>query len=86
MNAAFPASQLPIHLGRLSDAEFAVNDPRVSRRHARIESGPDGSLSVRDLGSRNKLGRAGRALDELPFAPGETVRLGSTDLTLEVLP
>jgi len=37
VNAAFRSSQLPIHLGRLSDAEFAVNDPRVSRRHARID-------------------------------------------------
>jgi len=37
VQAAFHSSELPIHLGRLSDAEFAVNDPRVSRRHARID-------------------------------------------------
>ena len=37
VSAAFGSSELPIHLGRLADAEFAVNDPRVSRRHARID-------------------------------------------------
>jgi len=34
----FSAAQLPIYLGRVDDAEFVVNDPRVSRLHARIES------------------------------------------------
>ena len=37
VSTAYGADQLPIHLGRQSDAEFAVNDPRVSRRHARID-------------------------------------------------
>ena len=37
VHATFGSSELPIHVGRLSDAEFAVNDPRVSRRHARID-------------------------------------------------
>ena len=50
VNAAFPASQLPIHLGRLSDAEFAVNDPRVSRRHARIDW-VDNNFVLTDLSS-----------------------------------
>ncbi|RZL54036.1 MAG: FHA domain-containing protein, partial [Variovorax sp.] len=34
----FSASELPIHLGRVDDAQFVVNDPRVSRLHARIEA------------------------------------------------
>ncbi len=50
VNAAFRASQLPIHLGRLSDAEFAVNDPRVSRRHARIDW-VDNNFVLTDLSS-----------------------------------
>lgn len=33
----FRAVQLPIHIGRVSQAEFVVNDPRVSRAHARID-------------------------------------------------
>jgi adenylate cyclase len=38
VRALFTAVQLPIYLGRVDDAEFVVNDPRVSRLHARIEA------------------------------------------------
>ena len=37
INTAFVSNELPIFLGRDHDAEFIVQDPRVSRRHARIE-------------------------------------------------
>ncbi len=50
VSAAYQADQLPIHLGRLSDAEFAVNDPRVSRRHARIDW-EDNHFVLTDLSS-----------------------------------
>ena len=33
----FRSSQLPVHIGRVSQAEFVVNDPRVSRAHARLD-------------------------------------------------
>ena len=33
----FRSFQLPIHIGRVSQAEFVVNDLRVSRAHARID-------------------------------------------------
>lgn len=36
-HAVFTSTQLPIFLGRDHDAQFVVPDPRVSRRHARIE-------------------------------------------------
>jgi hypothetical protein len=35
--ASFHALDLPIYLGRDSDAQFVVNDPRVSRQHAKID-------------------------------------------------
>lgn len=34
----FQVTDLPIHLGRVDAAQFVVNDPRVSRLHARIEA------------------------------------------------
>lgn len=37
LHKRFRSSQLPIHIGRVSQAEFVVNDPRVSRAHARID-------------------------------------------------
>lgn len=33
----FKAFDLPIHIGRVRTVEFSVNDPRVSRTHARLE-------------------------------------------------
>ncbi len=36
VDASFTAEQLPVHLGRDADAQFVVNDPRVSRLHAKI--------------------------------------------------
>lgn len=38
VRALFSAADLPIHLGRVDEAQFVVNDPRVSRLHARIEA------------------------------------------------
>lgn len=36
VQASFTSAQLPMHLGRVADAQFVVNDPRVSRLHAKI--------------------------------------------------
>ena len=36
IDAFFASDQLPVHLGRDADAQFIVNDPRVSRLHAKI--------------------------------------------------
>ena len=36
LQAVFACDQLPIQLGRDADAHFIVNDPRVSRLHAKI--------------------------------------------------
>lgn len=33
----FKSFELPIQIGRVRDVEFVVNDPRVSRTHARLE-------------------------------------------------
>ncbi len=38
VRSLFRATELPIHLGRVDEAQFVVNDPRVSRLHARIEA------------------------------------------------
>jgi adenylate cyclase len=38
VRSLFSAADLPIHMGRVDEAQFVVNDPRVSRLHARIEA------------------------------------------------
>lgn len=46
----FNAFELPIHIGRIRQVEFAVNDPRVSRTHARIDW-RNGSVVLVDVSS-----------------------------------
>jgi adenylate cyclase len=46
----FKSFELPIHIGRLRRAEFVVDDPRVSRTHARIDW-RNGSMMLVDLSS-----------------------------------
>lgn len=47
---AFVSSDLPIHVGRASDAHLYLEDPRVSRLHARIDW-HDGAFMLTDLSS-----------------------------------
>ena len=37
LKKSFKSFELPIHIGRVSSVEFVINDPRVSREHARID-------------------------------------------------
>ena len=46
----FRSFELPIHIGRVRQAEFVVNDPRVSRTHARIDW-RNGSVMLVDISS-----------------------------------
>ena len=48
--ATFASTGLPIHLGREAEAQFVVNDQRVSRLHARI-SWRAGRFYVEDISS-----------------------------------
>jgi hypothetical protein len=45
---SFKSFELPIHIGRVRSVEFMVNDPRVSRTHARLEW-RNGSVVLVDL-------------------------------------
>ncbi len=47
---SFRAFELPVHIGRVRSVEFVVNDPRVSRTHARLEW-RNGSVMLVDVSS-----------------------------------
>ena len=59
-------------VGRHSECQILVEDPRISRRHARIEAGAEGWW-IHDLGSRNGTTldgeslQQGRSLDSSPW-------------------
>ncbi len=56
----FKAFDLPVEIGRVRDVDFAVNDPRVSRTHARLEW-RNGSVVFVDISSYGSWVRFGSA-------------------------
>ena len=72
-----------IIVGRDPSCDLVLNDVRCSRRHAVIETGPDG-LAVRDNGSANGVFVNGKKVERSPLAAGDTIRLG--EVVINVLP
>ena len=71
-------------LGRAADADLAVDDPELSRQHARLRW--EGALHVTDLGSSNGTRVRGQPIAARATAvvgPGEAVELGGTTLVVE---
>ena len=50
INISFSSTELPVFLGRDTSAQFVVQDPRVSRKHAQIEW-RDGKFYLEDISS-----------------------------------
>lgn len=63
-------------IGRGAEADFVVEDPSVSRRHARVARMPDGGFYVEDLGSRNGTFVDSARVDLRLLRGGEVVQLG----------
>ena len=82
--SSFRLADLPIQLGRGSDAGFVINDPRVSRLHARIEA-RQGSCVLVDTSTYGTWVRFNGATGyshELPLRREECVLHGSGELGL----
>ena len=70
-----------IVIGRSSAATVQIDDPKVSREHARILR-RDGALQLVDLGSRNGTrvnGRTARG-ESVPLSSGDTITLGQAEI------
>ena len=69
----FPLGDVPQVVGRDADADIRVDEPLVSRAHARIE--PRGAgYAVLDLGSTNKTRVNGDVIAERDLAHGDEIR------------
>ena len=69
---------VPITIGRAPNATLVIPDAQVSRLHARIDLA-DGSLSIRDLDSRNGTLLNARLLDgTAPLQDGDEIDVGTT--------
>jgi pSer/pThr/pTyr-binding forkhead associated (FHA) protein len=67
-----------VTLGRDPLADVVINDPEVSRQHARLIRRGDGFL-VQDLGSTNGTFLDGQRLggEPVPVAPGQVITIGT---------
>lgn len=63
-------------LGRLPACDLTVDDPSVSRKHARVERDGDG-YAVVDLGSSNGIFQNGRRVERAELRAGDLLTLGS---------
>lgn len=80
-----PLAKPAIQIGRMDGNDIALNDPLVSRYHAAIRWAPNG-YEIEDLGSANGTYVQGqRVHGRMPLAPGQTIRVGTTDLHFNVL-
>jgi len=73
-----------IKLGRLATAHLPLDDDRVSRIHAVIEVGPDGTVSVIDMGSAEGTFVNGRRVTRSLFKPGDQLQVGGLRIALVV--
>ncbi|HUG54275.1 MAG TPA: FHA domain-containing protein [Vicinamibacteria bacterium] len=69
----FPLLGSPLLVGRDEDADIRVDEPLVSRAHARIER-RGGAFFVLDLGSTNRTQVNGEPVAERELRDGDEVR------------
>ncbi|MEN9800384.1 MAG: hypothetical protein RL653_4081 [Pseudomonadota bacterium] len=72
-----------IRIGKLSTAHLCLEDEKVSRIHAVIESTPDGGLSVMDMGSVEGTWLNGKRISKGPLQFGDELRLGGLTVRVE---
>lgn len=71
----------PIFLGRERGLEFRLDDPKASRRHARVYL-ERGRVKVEDLNSANGTFLDGHRIDRGELRPGAKLRIGASEFVL----
>jgi pSer/pThr/pTyr-binding forkhead associated (FHA) protein len=69
----FPLTAEVVTIGRDAEADVVIDEPLVSRIHARIERRGDQFVII-DLGSTNLTRVNGDVILERPLAPGDVLR------------
>ncbi len=78
---SFKSFEMPIHIGRVRSVEFVVNDPRVSRAHARIDW-RNGSLILVDVSTYGSWVRFSGGGADLRLRREECVLHGRGEIAL----
>ncbi|MFO0800159.1 MAG: FHA domain-containing protein [Gemmataceae bacterium] len=67
----------PVVFGREQEADVVIDEPSVSRAHARMEPRPGGAYRLIDLGSSNGTYVNGVRLESSPVHNGDRVQFGN---------
>jgi len=81
-----PLVKPAVEIGRSGDCDLVLDDPRVSRRHARLSYTAQG-FQVQDLGSANGTLVNGQPLPPrrpCPLRPGDIIQVGSFQLAIRL--
>lgn len=73
----------PLSIGRDAANDVSLDDPAVSRRHARIEPAPSGGYRIVDLDSGNGILHQGRRVASVDLYPGCEVEIGGAILRFD---
>ena len=76
-------------VGRGNEADLRIDDPGISRRHAKIslkESEGGTIVTVSDLGSTNGVLLNGQPVDASQVTDGSEIRLGNTVIIIRISP
>lgn len=80
-------SQDQVVIGRGRECDLALDDPMISRQHATIYKGRDGSLMIKDMGSANGTFVNGRRIQQsTKLAPDTPIFMGRHVLRLTAAP
>jgi predicted ATPase len=79
---AIPLNRLPLTIGRESNTDIAISDPRVSRQHARL-SYRQQQIWLTDLRSSNGTFVNGEPIQERALQPGDMLSFGGLEATFE---
>ena len=81
VEATFTSTELPIHLGRVAEAQFVVSDPRVSRLHAKI-TWRAGKFYLEDISSYGTWVKFSGSADVVALRRQECVLMVSGEIAL----
>ncbi|MFF4351065.1 FHA domain-containing protein [Streptomyces sp. NPDC001530] len=71
-----------VRIGRRGDNDLVIDDLTVSRRHAELRAGPDGTYEIVDLGSHNGTFLNGQPVERTPVTQGDIVGIGHSAFCL----
>src|SRR5262249_858996 len=76
--------RFPASIGRGTEADLTINDSWASRRHCLLTC-EQGTLMVRDLGSRNGTRLNGIPIDQSPLRPGDELTVGISTFSVSIV-